>query len=87
VKDFYFKIVRKSVDFALHLYPEQNPLIDMERWEMTYTKKNVSQPQKNEPALWESYGSFPVWLLKLIQAVTPGFLISKSPSPKRKLPQ
>jgi hypothetical protein len=54
---------------------------------MTDPKETVSQPQKNEPALWESYGSFPVWLLKLIQAVTPGFLVSNTPAPKRKLPQ
>lgn len=59
----------------------------MERCVMTDPQKTVSQPQKKEPALWESYGSFPVWLLKLIQAVTPGFLITKSPAPKRKLPQ
>jgi len=54
---------------------------------MTDPKKTVSQPQKEEPGLLESYGSFPVWILKLIQAVTPDFLISKSPAPKRKLPQ
>jgi len=50
-------------------------------------QKTVSPPQKKEPALWESYGSFPVWLLKLISALTPGFLITKSQAPKRKLPQ
>ena len=43
--------------------------------------------QKKEPALMESYGSFPVWTLKLIDALTPEFLISKEPVQKKKLPQ
>ena len=43
--------------------------------------------QKEEPGLMESYGSFPVWSLKLIDAITPGFLISKEPVEKKKLPQ
>ena len=54
---------------------------------MTDPKKAAPQPQKEEPALWESYGSFPVWILKLIHTLTPGFLILKSPAQKRKLPQ
>ena len=43
--------------------------------------------QKEEPGLMESYGSFPVWTLKLIDALTPQFLISKEPVEKKKLPQ
>ena len=43
--------------------------------------------QKEEPGLMESYGSFPVWTLKLIDALTPEFLISKKPVKKKKLPQ
>ena len=43
--------------------------------------------QKEEPGLMESYGSFPVWTLKLINALTPEFLISKKPVEKKKLPQ
>ena len=43
--------------------------------------------QKEEPGLMESYGSFPVWTLKLINALTPEFLISKEPLKKKKLPQ
>ena len=43
--------------------------------------------QKEEPGLMESYGSFPVWSLKLIDAITPEFLISKKPVEKKKLPQ
>ena len=42
--------------------------------------------QKEEPGLMESYGSFPVWTLKLIDALTPEFLISKEPVEKKKLP-
>ena len=47
---------------------------------------NISE-QKEEPRLMESYGSFPVWSLKLINAITPEFLISKEPVEKKKLPQ
>ena len=47
---------------------------------------NISE-QKEEPGLMESYGSFPVWSLKLINAITPEFLISKEPVEKKKLPQ
>lgn len=36
-----------------------------------------------EPGILDSYGSFPVWLLRLIQLITPSFLISKTP-PKKK---
>ena len=39
--------------------------------------------QKEEPRLMESYGSFPVWSLKLIDALTPEFLISKEPVEKK----
>jgi len=46
-----------------------------------------SLEQKEEPGLMESYGSFPVWSLKLIDAITPEFLISKEPVEKKKLPQ
>jgi hypothetical protein len=38
--------------------------------------------EAQEPGLFESIGSFPVWLLKLIQIVTPDFLISKNPPKK-----
>ena len=52
-------------------------------------EKNSSDisEQKEEPGLMESYGSFPVWSLKLIGAITPEFLISKKPVEKKKLPQ
>ena len=51
-------------------------------------KKSFDNPkQKEEPGLMESYGSFPVWSLKLIDAITPKFLIYKEPVEKKKLPQ
>ena len=52
-------------------------------------KNNISvvPEQKEEPGLMESYGSFPVWTLKLIDTLTPEFLISKEPVEKKKLPQ
>jgi len=50
-------------------------------------KEKNSSDQKKEPGLMESYGSFPVWSLKLIDAITPEFLISKEPVEKKKLPQ
>ena len=48
-------------------------------------EKNSSDisEQKDEPRLMESYGSFPVWSLKLIDALTPEFLISKEPVEKK----
>ena len=51
-------------------------------------RKDSKKPvEKDEPGLMESYGSFPVWSLKLIDAITPEFLISKEPVEKKKLPQ
>ncbi len=51
-------------------------------------KKSSDTPEpKEEPGLMESYGSFPVWSLKLIDAITPEFLITKGPVEKKKLPQ
>ncbi|MFQ5450522.1 MAG: hypothetical protein ACE5E9_07815 [Nitrospinaceae bacterium] len=42
-------------------------------------------PRKNEPGLFDSIGSFPVWLLKIIDALTPSSLISKTPPEKKKI--
>ena len=38
---------------------------------------------KEDPGLMESIGSFPVWMLKIIDVVTPDFLIKKTPPPKK----
>jgi hypothetical protein len=49
--------------------------------------KDVEPPKshthKEELGLFDSYGSFPVWMLKIISLVTPSFLINK-PCPKKK---
>ena len=52
------------------------------------TDKNRHQnsPSSQEPGLFESIGSFPVWLLKIIDIITPGFLIRKS-SPNKEKPK
>ncbi len=39
--------------------------------------------ESKEPGILDNYGTFPVWLLKMIQLITPSFLISKTP-PKKK---
>tara|TARA_Y100001960_G_C14334450_1_gene661668 strand:- start:264 stop:446 length:183 start_codon:yes stop_codon:yes gene_type:complete len=41
---------------------------------------NQSEVEENaesaeEPGLFENYGTFPVWMLKVIQLATPSFLI------------
>lgn len=41
------------------------------------------QTRKEELGLFDSYGSFPVWMLKIIGLVTPSFLINKPPPPKK----
>jgi len=41
------------------------------------------EAEGGEPGILESYGSFPVWMLRLIQLITPSFLVSKTP-PKKK---
>lgn len=41
-------------------------------------------PQE-EPGLMETVGSFPVWLLKIIDFFTPESLTSKSPPAKKKI--
>ena len=44
---------------------------------------NKKTPETEVPGIMENYGSFPVWMLRLIQLLTPSFLISKTP-PKKK---
>ncbi len=51
--------------------------------EIPNPKESAKTPE--DPGLLESHGSFPVWLLKLIHLITPGFLISKTPPKKKKL--
>lgn len=49
----------------------------------TREEPNKTPDEGGEPGILESYGSFPVWMLRLIQLITPSFLISKVP-PKKK---
>jgi hypothetical protein len=42
------------------------------------SKSKIPVPQ-NELGLFDYVGSFPVWLLKIIDMVTPEFLKSKTP--------
>ncbi len=41
--------------------------------------------RSDEPGLLDTVGSFPVWLLKIIQFFTPESLITKTPPPKKKI--
>ena len=43
--------------------------------------KSVS---KEDPGFMESIGSFPVWMLKIIDGTTPDFLTKKVPPQKNK---
>ena len=43
-----------------------------------------SEQHVEDPGLTESFGSFPVWILRVIQMITPDFLISKIPPEKKK---
>ncbi|MDG1842841.1 MAG: hypothetical protein P8I98_00810 [Nitrospinaceae bacterium] len=42
--------------------------------------KSVS---KEDPGLMESIGTFPVWMLKVVDVITPDFLIKKFPPSKK----
>ena len=53
---------------------------------MEENRNNHDTPQKlgkEDPGLLESVGSFPVWMLKIIDVITPDFLIKKAPPPKK----
>lgn len=51
--------------------------------ETRQVKNPGPKTESGEPGIMDNYGTFPVWLLKLIQLITPSFLISKTP-PKKK---
>ncbi len=40
---------------------------------------------KREPGLFDTIGTFPVWLLKIIDLITPGSLVQKTPEKKKKV--
>ena len=48
--------------------------------------KNQPKLAEKEPGWFDSFGSFPVWMLKIIQLATPGFLIKKN-LPDKKSPK
>ena len=55
---------------------------------MEENQNNQGMPQnasKEDPGFMESIGSFPVWMLKIIDAITPDFLIKKA-SPRKNKP-
>lgn len=43
----------------------------------------ISQPRE-EPGLFDTIGSFPVWMLRIIDFLTPAFLIKRPPPPPEK---
>ena len=43
-----------------------------------------TMPPVKDPGLLDHFGSFPVWILRIIQLITPDFLISKTPPEKKK---
>ena len=48
-------------------------------------KSAIPSQQNREPGLFDYIGSFPVWLLRIIDVLTPDFLISKTPPKKKKV--
>jgi len=52
--------------------------------EIRDTQRPSQALKKADPGLFESIGSFPVWLLRLIDLLTPDFLIKKVPPSKNK---
>ena len=47
-------------------------------------KEKTATVEVEDPGLLDTFGSFPVWMLKVIQLVTPNSLISKTPPEKKK---
>jgi len=49
-------------------------------------KKAATPVEKQKQlGLFEYIGTFPVWMVRIIQALTPDFLISKTPPKKKNL--
>lgn len=49
------------------------------------SKTPATNSESKEPGILENYGTFPMWLLKIILFLTPSFLTSKTPPKKKKL--
>ena len=53
--------------------------------EENQNKRGLPQDlSREDPGFMESIGSFPVWMLKVIDVITPDFLIRKAPPRKNK---
>ena len=53
--------------------------------EENQNRQDLPQKESREdPGIMESIGSFPVWMLKVIDVITPDFLIKKVPPRKNK---
>jgi hypothetical protein len=56
-----------------------------EKTEPSKEEKKEGEEIKKELGMMDYYGSFPVWMLKGIQLITPDVLITKTPTPKPKV--
>ena len=57
----------------------------VDKMEKNQNKQDIPQGvSKEDPGFMESIGSFPVWMLKIIDVITPEFLIKKAPPQKNK---
>ncbi len=53
--------------------------------EKNQNRQDIPQSvSKEDPGFMESIGSFPVWMLKVIDVITPNFLKKKAPPQKSK---
>jgi hypothetical protein len=63
--------------------PPPKPQIRHREPEFVEEETGHLDPTKEDPGMTDHYGSFPVWMLKLINAVTPDSLLTKEPSKKK----
>ena len=52
--------------------------------DITKLETNENSSAVTEPGLFESYGTFPIWMLKAIQLATPDFLLVQKQSQETK---
>ena len=56
----------------------------VDKMEDNQKKQDIPQSvSKEDPGLMESIGTFPVWMLKIVDVITPDFLIKKLPPSKK----
>ncbi|CAI2717339.1 hypothetical protein [Nitrospina watsonii] len=63
--------------------PPPKPQVIRPKPEFLEEEAGHLDPKKEDPGMMESYGSFPVWMLKGIQMLTPDILVQKSPTKKK----